>query len=209
MKSVRLYLLVIISIVEIEGQDLKVRGTVYNSVTRDTILYGTIQKTNSKVYRDADEFGRFKIEVSAKDSLIISSIGFETSFVDLLSYRNTGTFFLKPSVVNSPEIVVPKPTTQTFGIINEKVDRTCSGGSLQTRYEVATLVDIPVDVQFYRISKGLIRGRISRRKTFFDSTYTRLTVTDYQAKNSLLKMLSSQVTKRVEKLMKLMFEVKI
>lgn len=146
-------------IAQIEGQDIKIRGAVYNRETREPIPYATIQKSGTKVFKDANELGQFEIPATINDSLVVTSIGFNTFKIRILAEGLNDSIFLEPKITVSPEITVSKPTLETFGFVNEKTDRSCSGGEEVTRYEVATLIEVPETVGFYRISKILIKGR--------------------------------------------------
>ncbi len=159
LKSIILYLLFTVSTVVIERQDLNIRGVVCNRVTREPIPYATIQKLSSKVFKDANELGQFEISATVNDSLIVTSIGFGAVRMRVPPEGALDSVFLNPNITLSPEITVSKPTLETFGFVNEKTDRSCSGGEEITRYEVATLIEMPETVGFYRISKILIKGR--------------------------------------------------
>jgi hypothetical protein len=159
MEKLLFCILNLLAAMTLQAQEIQLKGVLCNGITKEPIPYATVHIANSKIYSDADENGRFEISVNKTDSLIISSIGFETLMVAFSTIVAFDSFFLKQCVVNIPEIIITKPIVKTFGSVNDKKDRSITGGSQASRTEVATLIEIPESSSYYRISKIFIRGK--------------------------------------------------
>ena len=162
-KHLILVFFLLLSIVSF-SQDIRVSGSLYDKYTKEPISYATIRVINSSIYRDADLYGQFDISAKPEDSLEFTCIGYKTLRVGISSTSRLDSIFLEQKVISDPEIKISKPTTETYGFVNDKKDRSFTGGSEAGRLETATLIEIPPAVKFYRISKVMIRGKDFREE---------------------------------------------
>ena len=136
-----------------------IRKSVFDVETKSIVPYATIHLIKSNKYIDADAGGYFEIEISnPADSLIISSIGYKTLKIGLSEIDLIDSVFLDKQKVTLKELVLAKPTIKTFGILDEKKGTSSSGGSIVSRLEMTTLIEIPAEIEFYRLSKIFIKG---------------------------------------------------
>jgi hypothetical protein len=162
-KNLFLVFFLLLSIVSF-SQDILVSGSLYNKYTKEPISYATVRVINSGIYRDADLYGRFVITAMINDSLEITCIGYNPLRISINSVTQLDSVFLQQKVVTDPEIKISKPSVEIYGFVNDKKDRTFTGGSEGGRPEAATLIEIPPDVMYYRISKVMIRGKDFREE---------------------------------------------
>ncbi len=124
---------------------------VSDALTRKGIPYATIKVLNKPDGTYADESGRFEVKTLAKDSLLVTCVGYQSKIV----VPQRDTIFLNPVVVNLGEVKVrsKKPKEYAIGLADSKKDGTiyfC--GNVHT--ETSILIRIPDSFTFYRI-KGI------------------------------------------------------
>jgi hypothetical protein len=127
------------------------RMVVSDVLSRKGIPYATIKVINKPDGTYADESGRFEVKILAKDSLLVTCIGYRSKMVA----PNQDTIFLNPVVVNLDEVKVrsKKAKECTVGLADSKKDGTfyfC--GNIHT--ETSILISIPDSFTYYRI-KGI------------------------------------------------------
>lgn len=127
------------------------RLIVSDAVSRKGIPYATVKVLNKPDGAYADESGRFVVKTLAKDSLLLTCVGYQSKTV----VPQQDTIFLDPVVINLGEVKVrsKKPKEYTIGLADSKREGTlyfC--GNVHT--ETSILIRIPDSFAYYRI-KGV------------------------------------------------------
>lgn len=104
--------------------------------------------------KDAHENDYFEASVKKNDTLILGSIGYIS--LKMSAEKFPDTIFLERAVINLEPIVILKKSNETYGIINEKKDRSSAGSTEGTRREFATLIEIPNTIRLFKISKVFV-----------------------------------------------------
>jgi hypothetical protein len=127
------------------------RRVISDAVSRKGIPYATIKVVNQPDGAYADESGRFTVKTSAKDSLLVTCVGYQSKTV----VPQQDTIFLDPVVVNLGEVKVriKKPKEYAVGLADSR-----RNGTFQFRgnihIEHAIMIKIPDSFTYYRI-KGV------------------------------------------------------
>lgn len=140
-------------------QKLSISGTVFSSKDKKCIPYVSIRVIGSNLLIDADENGRFKVDVNLADTVLFTCIGYDLFSIEASLYGNRDSIFLKEKIDTLENVVVKNTTFTEVGIINTKQTRSFSGESLSDSYETATLIEIPNTTNTYRISKILFKQK--------------------------------------------------
>ncbi len=123
--------------------------------------YASISNTKHSSGICADSLGVFSLELPATDTLLISSLGFETIKVPVKKItENFITFYLKESPVFLDEVLVsPTNKLTTFGIQNSKPD-TRIKAQIKNNFEICLLINNPDKLQgaLKKVSYYIIKG---------------------------------------------------
>jgi len=124
---------------------------ISDAVSRKGIPYATIKVVNKPDGTYADESGRFEVKILAKDSLLVTCVGYQSKTV----VPQLDTILLDPVVVNLGEVKVriKKPKEYFVGLADSKRDGTfyfCGNIHMET----SILIRIPETFTYYRI-KGV------------------------------------------------------
>jgi hypothetical protein len=124
---------------------------ISDAVSRKGIPYATIKVVNKPDGTYADESGRFEVKISARDSLLVTCVGYQSKTV----VPQQDTICLDPVVVNLGEVKVrsKRPKEFAVGLAESKRDGTlflCG----HINMENALLIRIPDSFTYYRI-KGV------------------------------------------------------
>jgi hypothetical protein len=127
------------------------RMVVSDAVTRKGIPYATIKVVNKPDGTYADESGRFEVKILARDSLLVTCVGYQSKTV----MPQQDTIFLDPVVVNLGEVKVrnKKPKEYAVGLAESKREGTlflCG----HVNVENSLMIRIPDSFTYYRI-KGV------------------------------------------------------
>ena len=141
------------------GQSSEITLLICDQHSSTPIPYATINLFNANKYFDSDEKGKFSVSDKTNDSMFISSIGFKSGRFLISDYQNNDTLFLKKDVVLLEEIRLSKHISSKFGTVDIKHQRSIVGGTSLSRREVATLIEIPTNISYYRISKIFIKSK--------------------------------------------------
>ena len=141
------------------SQRILIKGTVLSNENNQFIPYATAQIINTQNIVDGDESGYFEITANKDDSLLISCIGFEQLIIPVSYFKDKNSIVLKENYLKMDDVIVKNPVSYTFGIVNEKMGSSRSGGSEAARSELTTLIEIPKPIESYRISKVFIKGK--------------------------------------------------
>lgn len=127
------------------------RRVVFDAVSRKGIPYATIKVVNKPAGTYADESGWFEVKISAKDSLLVSCVGYQAKTV----VPQQDTIFLDPLVVNLGEVKVrnKKPKGYAVGLADSKREGTLHLSGF-VNVENSLMISIPDSVTYYRI-KGV------------------------------------------------------
>lgn len=137
-----------------------IKGFIFSEKEHEVISFATVQIIGTSVILDADEKGYFEINAGrADDSLRITSIGYESSIVSVDYFKKADTVYLNAKYLQMDEVVIKNSDIRNFGILNEKMGSSSTGGSEAERSELTTLIEIPQEIEFYRISKIFIKGK--------------------------------------------------
>ena len=125
------------------------RLVVSDAVSRNGIPYATIKVVNKPDGTYADETGRFEVKTLAKDSLLLTCVGYQSKTV----LPQQDTIFLDPVLVNLDEIKVrsKKPKKHSVGLVDTKRDGVlyyCGHVDIEN----AVLLKIPPTFSYYRIN---------------------------------------------------------
>jgi hypothetical protein len=127
------------------------RQVVSDAVSRKGIPYATIKVVNQPDGTYADESGWFTVKTSAKDSLLVTCVGYQSKTV----VAQLDTIFLAPVVVNLGEVKVRSKKTKEYAVGLADSRRS---GRYQFRgnihMEEAIRIKIPDSFTYYRI-KGV------------------------------------------------------
>lgn len=141
------------------SQVVFIKGTVLSNEDNLFIPYATVCIKNTRNFIDADEKGYFEIAAKQDDSLLITCIGFKNLIVPASYFKNKDNVVLKENFLKMDEVIIKNPITHIFGIVNEKMGSSRTGGSEAERSELTTLIEIPKSLEYYRISKIFIKGK--------------------------------------------------
>lgn len=142
------------------SQKVIMGGFIYSIESNLPISFATVQIIGTNHIVDADENGYFEINSEEKiRNLLITSIGYKDTIIPFGYFKNRDTVFISPKYLNLEEVVIKNPVVKIFGIVNEKMGTSRVGGNAAARAELTTLIDIPEDVQYYRICKIFIKGK--------------------------------------------------
>ena len=143
------------------GQVFLIKGLICSNKEKLPIPYATIQLTGTWNIVDCDENGYFEItSKDESDSIAITSIGFKNLTIPVTYFKNTDSVFIEENFVKMDEVNVTSPVPRIFGIVHEKMGTSRIGvGNEVERSEITTLIEIPEEVQYYRICKIFIKGK--------------------------------------------------
>lgn len=143
-----------------------INGIVINSSDKSPVEYAFVSIEKRMIYRDADSTGRFVLPFFASDTIVISCIGF-------IEKRLTGELLKQNSVVELipkakalSTVYTGKFNSMKVGINEKKVSYSMSA-NLKERTEFAALIQSPVDVKVYTISKVSFIIRNKDRKSIY------------------------------------------
>lgn len=156
MRSILLVLAILFLSQYTNAQEMQVRGNIYGADSRKKVGYASVQVLHTSNITDADENGYFEIAAGKSDSVIFSCIGFKQLILPVSRITAGDSIFLKEDFKELEPVIITKPIPQTYGIINEKQTRSHIGSS---RYEMATLIEIPPTIKRYRIKRVFIKQR--------------------------------------------------
>jgi len=143
------------------GQRINLKKGLYDLKTKESIPYGTIQIKSTKKTTDCDQNGLFEITVNNDDSIAFSCVGYATLTVPINQIIDADSIFLKETFFELGNVIVKNSPSLAFGIINEKQERSHIGSnSLQPdRYEMTTLIEVPLSIKDFRINKVFIKEK--------------------------------------------------
>lgn len=157
----KLLILVILSTSHIVGncQKTTISGTIFNAKNKKFIPYVNVHIIGSNFLIDADENGRFKIDVNPIDTLLFTCIGYDTFSINAQKYGSMDSVFLNERVVTLENVIVTNAKAKEVGIANAKQTRSFAGESLSDSYEAATLIEIPNTINAFRVSKIIFKQK--------------------------------------------------
>jgi hypothetical protein len=124
---------------------------VSDSISHKGIPYATIKVLNKPDGTYADSLGRFEVKTSAKDSLLVTCVGYQSKIV----FLQGDTIFLDPVAIDLGEVKIKnsKSKEYTFGLADSKRDEVlylCGYVNLEN----SVMIKIPDSFTYYRI-KGV------------------------------------------------------
>ena len=141
------------------SQKKTISGTVFNSKDKKYIPYVNIHIAKSNTFYDTDETGHFKIDVTDSDSLLFTCIGYDMFTIDAKTYHQTDSIFLHEKIYELENVTVKNTSSKQLGIIDAKQTRSFAGESISDNYEIATRMEIPSDINTFRITKVLLKQK--------------------------------------------------
>lgn len=141
------------------GQNNLIKANILSKEFHKLIPFATVQVVNSKKITDTDEKGYFEISANQEDSLLVTCIGFKDLVVPVSYFEKNASIFLDENYRKMDELIIKNPIIHTFGIVNDKMGSSRTGGSEAERSELTTLIEIPKSIEFYRIDKIFIKAK--------------------------------------------------
>jgi len=123
MKKLLLMILFIVSFnAVLYGQQVKVRGVIFNANSKNPIENATVQLKGSNIFTTTDVDGKFVLNASKDAALIISHLNYQKKTIKVSSDINQ--IFLQPKSINLEDIVVQANVLQDISQSNVIVDNT-------------------------------------------------------------------------------------
>ena len=115
-----------------------IQGTIVNEKTRSAVPYATIGLLKSNTGTNADESGKFRLKIftNADDTVIISSVGYQTLKIKLSVAISNDTFSLMPKYIQLKSITVSNKnewTSETVGKFDDCGDYGLVSSGFQTQ----------------------------------------------------------------------------
>ena len=214
MKTIAIYFLNVLTLIvflfrtESIAQRIRLHGTVLNESTSEPVPYATIQILNTFQGTSTNELGEFSLLVNKKDSLKISSIGYESTTVSVSTDNITialkaNTKVLEDVTVFSETINVRKLVKRAFrrikkNYISEPVTMNtfyrhyCKDDSVYGRL-IEAAVEVykakgyrkPKDVAYKKDYRRLIQVRRSFDKTFIQNRHVPIAFDDIMSSDMM------------------------
>lgn len=134
-------------------------GTVLDSESKEPVQYTTIGYLNKPFGTYANDKGEFCIElqnISEKDSILFSGLGYKPLKISVLDFSKQNTFYLEEQITVLNEVVVKKRDYKTIqvGNFNKKtIFSTESGFGPNGNSLLATKIQKPNEIEQGLISK--------------------------------------------------------
>lgn len=137
----------------VSAQNLNIKKTVFDSQIKTAIPYSIINVLNTLRFKDADKSGLFDMNVNMSDTILITCIGYKEMKISVDKIIVVDSIFLNPMPITLEAIIISKPLIKTFGLIDKKIERSCVSNSVESRAEMATLIEVENQNKPYRLSK--------------------------------------------------------
>ena len=166
MKKLLLMILFIVSSSAVlYGQQVNVRGVVFNANSKNPIENATVQINGSNIFTTTDVDGKFVLNASRDAVLIISHLNYQKKILKVSSDINQ--IFLQPKSINLDDIVVKANVLQDISQSNVIVDNT------KATTQPRNVGDLFRDIKGFGIQK---RGAYASEPVFRAFRYEQLNV---------------------------------
>lgn len=129
-----------------------ISGIIINANDKSPVEYASVSIERKAVYRDADSAGRFALPFFARDTIVITCIGFNEKRITGEALKQNRVVELIPRINVLPTVYTGKFKSIKVGINKTKPSYSMSA-NLGERTEFATLIEIPAAVKVYTIGK--------------------------------------------------------